>query len=54
MKKKFILFFPSNFKTKSAFDGLSEKMSLRENQMLQKIPQNKVDIFMVRDLKYFY
>jgi glutathione synthase/RimK-type ligase-like ATP-grasp enzyme len=29
-------------------------MSLRENQMLQKIPQNKVDIFMVRDLKYFY
>lgn len=54
MKKNLVLFFPSENPISSAFEWLSEKMTLREKQMLTKIPQEKVDIYMVRSLDNFF
>jgi len=52
--KNLVLFFPSRDSVSQAFEGLSEKMSLREKQMLTKIPQDRVNIYMVRSLENFY
>lgn len=52
--KTLILFFPSQDIAQSAFDLLSEKMTLRKNQMLDEIPQEKVHIYMVRHKNNFF
>lgn len=52
-KKNLILFFPSQDEVNSAFDFLGEKMALREIQMIEEIPQEKVNIYMVRSRENF-
>lgn len=53
-KKNLILFFPSKKPRNSAFEGLNEKMIIREQQMLEEISQEKVNIYMVRKKEHFF
>ncbi len=53
-KKNLVLYFPSKDPVNSAFDLLSSKMELYENQMLEEIPQDMVNIYMVRHRDYFF
>lgn len=53
MKKNLVIFFPTDEKITSAFEYLRPSLEVRQMQMLSKIPQTKVDIYIVRNNKNF-
>ena len=52
--KNLILFFPSKNKAAWAFEWLWEEMTLREQQMLTRVPQDHVNIYMIRTIDNFF
>jgi len=52
--KNFILFFPSDKKANRAFEHLRPQLEKREMQMLSRISQKYVNIYMVRSTKNFF
>jgi hypothetical protein len=51
--KNFIIFFPTQKKIQKPFDFLRPQLELQEMQMLSRIPQSKVNIFIVRNLENY-